>query len=106
MGDVAEINKTANIPMMQQATFNPGDPEGSSNWDFDGVWAIDEGNDYPTFQWEHYVWAAAAAGGRLTEGIEELLGTMEQADETLRVWEGIFAESFVAITYARIVTGG
>lgn len=30
--------------MMQQVTFE--------NWDFENVWRIDEGNDYPRFMWE------------------------------------------------------
>src|SRR5690606_12220604 len=32
------------VEMMQQATY--------VGWDFDDVWFIDEGNDYPRFQWE------------------------------------------------------
>lgn len=49
--------------------------------------------------------AALAIRGRLTEGIEMLLDTSERAVRASRAWEGIFAEFFIGITYARIITG-
>lgn len=43
--------------------------------------------------------------GRLTEGIETLLKTVEEAEQSSRIWEGIFAEFFLGVIYSRIVTG-
>ncbi len=43
-GDVAGVDKSTTTPMQQQATY--------IGWDFDTIWAIDEGNDYPRFIWQ------------------------------------------------------
>jgi hypothetical protein len=47
-GDVAGITGMTIAEMKQQATF--------LGWDFGNVWAIDEGNVYPTLQHQYYVW--------------------------------------------------
>ena len=43
-GDVAGVLKSNTTDMFQQATY--------INWDFDTIWMIDEGNDYPRFIWQ------------------------------------------------------
>ncbi len=43
VGDVANITKKTTPQMQTQSTF--------TNWDFDDVWKIDEGNDYPRHRW-------------------------------------------------------
>ncbi len=42
--DIIGVDSETTIAMYQQATYE--------NWDFDTVWKIDEGNDYPTHQWQ------------------------------------------------------
>jgi hypothetical protein len=42
---IDEITSLSTQAMMSQETFT------SAGWDFDSVWAIDEGVDYPVFQW-------------------------------------------------------
>lgn len=44
LGNVADITESTTTNMHKEATY--------TNWDFDDIWAIDEGNDYPRFQWQ------------------------------------------------------
>ncbi len=43
-GDVAGILKSATAAMQSQQIY--------IGWDFDTIWQIDDGNDYPRFQWQ------------------------------------------------------
>ena len=49
--------------------------------------------------------SALMSEGELTVGIEQLFDTRDEAKQMSRNWEWLFAELFIAATFARIVTG-
>ncbi len=49
--------------------------------------------------------SAMMTEGQLTVGIEQLFQTRDEAKQTSRNWEWLFAEFYIAATFARMVTG-
>jgi len=39
---------------------------GAATWDYDSIWTIDEGNAYPTLQYQYHIWNASSSGNTST----------------------------------------
>ncbi len=89
--NIAEVNARTTAQMYQEATF--------VTWDFNDVWQIDEGNDYPTLRW-HDIDPNRPANGEQNRTVAHPIDRAHLNGQTVHILD----DGLVSAT--QVITGG